>query len=77
MEIISLWIDLKMTKIRFYRIYDAGMAIDLDGLEAAFAEKYDTSRARFRRIRPKSIVMDTSPLVLNMGQIPVEAGNSS
>lgn len=66
-----------MTTIRFYRIYDAGMAIDLDGLEAAFAEKYVTSRARFRRIRPKSIVMDTPPLVLSIGQIPVEAGGKT
>jgi hypothetical protein len=66
-----------MTTIRFYRIYDAGMAINLDELEEAFAEKYITSRARFRRIHPKSIVMDTPPLVLNMGQITVEAGGKT
>lgn len=61
-----------MTFIRFYRIYDAGMEVDLDRLEAAFAERYVTSRARFRRIHPKSIVMDTAPLLLNMGRISVE-----
>ncbi|WP_421908159.1 hypothetical protein [Methanolacinia petrolearia] len=66
-----------MTTIRFYRIYDAGMAVNLDELEEAFAEKYITSRARFRRIHPKSIVMDKPPLVLNMGQITVEAGGKT
>lgn len=65
-----------MTAIRFYRIYDIGMEIDLDRLEAAFAERYVTSRARFRRIRPKSIVMDVPPLLLNMGPVSVENGGT-
>ncbi|MBN1431524.1 MAG: hypothetical protein JW931_01995 [Methanomicrobiaceae archaeon] len=60
-----------MNSIRFYRIYDIGMEIDLNLLETVFANKYVTSRARFRRIRPKSIIMDTPPLLLNLEQISV------
>ncbi len=66
-----------MTVIRFYRIYDIGMEIDLDRLEEIFGDRYVTSRARFRRIDPKSIVMDIPPLLLSLGNIPVLAGGKT
>jgi hypothetical protein len=58
--------------LRFYRIYDIGLEIDLDWLERELAQSFLTARTSFLRVKPKSIIMDVPPLLIRMGQSIVE-----
>ena len=61
-----------MISIRFYRIYDIGREIDLDWLEKSLAQNYFTARTSFLRVKPKSIVLEAPPLLIQMHPIQVE-----
>jgi hypothetical protein len=58
--------------LRFYRIYDIGREIDLDWLEKALAQSYFTARSSFVRVKPKSIMLEDPPLMIQMHPIRVE-----
>lgn len=61
-----------MIALRFYRIYDIGREIDLDWLEKALAQNYFTARTSFVRVKPKSIMLEDPPLMIQMNPIRVE-----
>ena len=61
-----------MISLRFYRIYDIGREIDLDWLEKALAQNYFTARTSFVRVKPKSIMLEEPPLMIQMNPIRVE-----
>nr|WP_320162633.1 hypothetical protein [uncultured Methanoregula sp.] len=61
-----------MINLRFYRIYDIGREIDLDWLERALAQSYFTARTSFVRVKPKSIMLEDPPLMIQMHPIRVE-----
>jgi len=61
-----------MITLRFYRIYDIGREIDLDWLEKALAQNYFTARTSFVRVKPKSIMLEDPPLMIQMNPIRVE-----
>lgn len=61
-----------MIALRFYRIYDIGLEIDLDWLERELSESFHIARTSFLRVQPKSIIMDVSPLLIRMGRSTVE-----
>ncbi|MFA5221813.1 MAG: hypothetical protein WC391_05975 [Methanoregula sp.] len=63
-----------MIAIRFYRIFDIGREIDLAWLEKALAHNYFTARASFLRVKPKSIMMEEPPLLIQMNPVRVERG---
>ena len=60
-----------MITLRFYRIYDIGREIDLDWLEKALAQNYFTARSSFVRVKPKSIMLEDPPLMIQMHPIRV------
>ena len=61
-----------MISLRFYRIFDIGREIDLDWLEKALAQNYFTARTSFVRVKPKSIMLEDPPLMIQMNPIRVE-----
>ncbi len=61
-----------MISLRFYRIYDIGREIDLNWLEQALAKNYFTARTSFVRVKPKSIMIEEPPLMIQMNPIRVE-----
>jgi hypothetical protein len=61
-----------MISMRLYRIYDIGREIDIDWLERALAQNYFTARTSFVRVKPKSIMMEDPPLIIQMHPIRVE-----
>jgi len=61
-----------MISMRLYRIYDIGREIDIDWLERALAQNYFTARTSFVRVKPKSIMMEDPPLMIQMHPIRVE-----
>ncbi|MGD0080137.1 MAG: hypothetical protein ABSB80_05765 [Methanoregula sp.] len=61
-----------MIALRFYRIYDIGREIDLNWLEHALAKNYFTARTSFVRVKPKSIMIEEPPLMIQMNPIRVE-----
>ena len=61
-----------MIALRFYRIYDIGREIDLNWLEQALAKNYFTARTSFVRVKPKSIMIEEPPLMIQMNPIRVE-----
>ena len=61
-----------MISLRFYRIYDIGREIDLDWLEKALAQNYFTARTSFVRVKPKSIILEDPPLMIQMNPVRVE-----
>ncbi|WP_292466245.1 hypothetical protein [Methanolobus sp.] len=63
-----------MIALRFYRIYDIGLEIDLDWLEKELSNSFLTARTSFLRVKPKSIIMDMPPLLIRMGKSSVEKG---
>ena len=65
-----------MITLRFYRIYDIGREIDLDWLEKALAQSYFTARSSFVRVKPKSIMLEDPPLMIQMHPIRVERNGS-
>ena len=64
-----------MISLRFYRIYDTGREIDLDWLEKALARNYFTARTSFVRVKPKSIMLEEPPLLLQMLPVRIERGS--
>ena len=58
-----------MISLRLYRIYDIGREIDIDWLERALAQNYFTARTSFVRVKPKSIMMEDPPLMIQMHPI--------
>lgn len=61
-----------MIALRFYRIYDIGREVNLDWLEKELAASFVTVRTRLRRVKPKSIIIETPPLMLWMDPVEVE-----
>jgi hypothetical protein len=61
-----------MISLRFYRIYDTGREIDLDWLEKALARNYFTARTSFVRVKPKSIMLEEPPLMIQMLPVQIE-----
>ena len=61
-----------MISLRFYRIYDIGREIDIDWLEKSLARNYFTARTSFVRVKPKSIMIESSPLLIRMLPVTVE-----
>ncbi|MFA5331243.1 MAG: hypothetical protein WC342_02585 [Methanoregula sp.] len=66
-----------MISLRFYRIYDIGREIDIDWLEKALAQNYFTVRTSFVRVQPKSIMLESPPLLIRMLPIVVERDGRS
>lgn len=61
-----------MYAIRFYRIFDIGEEIDLRGLEEGLARSMATSRFRFQRVSPTSIIIDQPPLLIRLPGMSIE-----
>ncbi|MDD1702827.1 MAG: hypothetical protein LUQ31_07625 [Methanoregula sp.] len=61
-----------MISLRFYRIYDIGREIDIDWLEKSLAQNYFTARTSFVRVKPKSIMIESIPLLIRMLPVTVE-----
>lgn len=61
-----------MISLRFYRIYDIGREIDLDWLEKALAQNYFTARTSFVRVKPKSIMIEEPPLMIQMHPVRID-----
>lgn len=61
-----------MISIRFYRIYDTGMEIDLDLLEEKLARTFSTTRTNFVRVKPKSIILENKPILIKTDPIETE-----
>lgn len=66
-----------MIALRFYRIYDIGREVNLDRLEKDLAASFVTARTSFRRVKPKSIIMENPPLMLRMEPVLVERDGKS
>lgn len=66
-----------MIALRFYRIYDIGREVNLDWLEKDLAASFVTARTSFRRVKPKSIIMENPPLILRMEPMLVERDGKS
>lgn len=64
-----------MIAVRFFRIFDIGREIDLNWLEQALAQNYFTVRTSFLRVKPKSIMLEEPPLLIQMNPIRVERGD--
>lgn len=60
-----------MYSIYIYRIYDTGREFDLDRLERELPDEHMPSRARFYRVRTKSIQMEAPPLLVKLGTFPL------
>lgn len=63
---ISGWGERPVFAIRFYRIYDIGEEIALSSLERNLAESMPTTRSRFNRVRPTSIIIEEPPLLIRL-----------
>ncbi|MEM2124141.1 MAG: hypothetical protein QXL43_02250 [Methanolinea sp.] len=61
-----------MYSIRFYRIFDIGEEIDLGELEEGLAANMTTSRFRFQRVNPTSIMIDQPPLLIRLPGMTVD-----
>lgn len=63
-----------MFSVYLYRIYAAGQEIDIDKLGQLLPQEHIPSRAKFYRVRPKSIQMESPPLVVKLGVFPAHEG---
>jgi len=63
---------IRMYAIRFYRIFDIGEEIDLEKLEQSLAASMATSRFRFQRVRPTSIIVDQPPLLIRLQGMTID-----
>ncbi|HWP96319.1 MAG TPA: hypothetical protein VN426_05675 [Syntrophomonadaceae bacterium] len=63
-----------MYSIYFYRIFETQMEIDLALLERELPRSHSLSRSRFSRVKTKSILMDSPPLLVNLGSVSMDAG---
>lgn len=64
-----------MISVYIYRIYGTGREFDLKVLEAQLPYEHMPSRARFSRVRTKSIQMEVPPLLVKLGTFPLEKGS--
>ncbi|MDQ5985105.1 MAG: hypothetical protein CSYNP_00809 [Syntrophus sp. SKADARSKE-3] len=60
-----------MYSLYFYRIYETQMEIDLTRLEKELFQIHSVSRSYFSRVRTKSIMMGSPPLLVNLGSVPL------
>jgi hypothetical protein len=65
-----------MYAIRFYRVYDTGLEIDLDRLEAAPAAAGATARPGLSRVSPKSIWIEHPPLLVRLPSVAATVGEA-
>jgi hypothetical protein len=66
-----------MFSLYFYRIYETGREFDLDRLEKELPDEHMPARARFYRVRTKSIQMETPPLLVKLGIFPLHENQDS
>ncbi len=60
-----------MLNLLFLRVYATGQEINLAELEQKLAASHNISRARFARVKPKSIKMESPPLLFNLGNFKI------
>lgn len=60
-----------MFSLYFYRIYETQTEIDLTRLERELPRVHSASRSYFSRVRTKSIMMGSPPLLVNLGSVPL------
>ncbi len=63
-----------MFSIFIYRIYETGRELNLDLLEKQLPHEHAPSRARFARVKTKSIQIETPPLLVKLGTFAAETG---
>ncbi len=61
-----------MFSIYTYRIYETGQEFNVDLLEKQLPQGHMPSRARFSRVRTKSIQMEAPPLLVKLGRLNLE-----
>ncbi len=64
-----------LSAIYFYRIYETQSEIDLNRLEKVLPQGHAPARARFSRLRPKSILVDNPPLLINLEPLILDSEN--
>lgn len=64
-----------MLNLLFLRVYETGQEINLEKLETQLAASHNISRARFARVKPKSINLENPPLLFNLGNFKVRLEN--
>lgn len=63
--------QIVMFSIFIYRIYETGREFNLDQLEEQLPHQHMPSRARFSRVKPKSIQIEVPPLLVKLGTFTV------
>lgn len=66
-----------MFSIYTYRIYETGQEFNVDLLEKQLPQGHMPSRARFSRVRTKSIQMEAPPLLVKLGSFVLEKDSES
>jgi len=66
-----------MYSVHLYRIYETGQEIDIDCLGQVLPQEHMPTRARFFRVKPRSIQMESPPLMIKLGVFPVQEGLDS
>lgn len=61
-----------MFSLFIYRIYETGREFNLDHLERQFPHEHMPSRARFSRVRTKSIQIEAPPLLVRLGNFTMD-----
>lgn len=57
--------------IWLYRLYDTAEEFYLDKVEATLAKEKQTSRLKFTRVKPKSIIIENPPVSVTIGALEV------
>lgn len=60
-----------MLNLLFLRVYETGREIDLEELQNRLAASHNISRARFARVKPKSIKLENPPLMFDLGSFKI------
>ena len=63
-----------MYSVHLYRIYETGQEIDIDSLGQVLPQEHMPTRAKFFRVRPRSIQMESPPLMIKLGVFPAHEG---
>ncbi|MEQ8236757.1 MAG: hypothetical protein ABRQ23_08275 [Syntrophomonadaceae bacterium] len=66
-----------MYSVHLYRIYETGQEIDIDSLGQVLPHEHMPTRAKFFRVRPRSIQMESPPLMIKLGVFPAHEGHDS
>lgn len=64
-----------MLNLLFLRVYETGQEINLQELENKLAASHNISRARFARVKPKSIKLENPPLLFDLGSFKLHLGD--